>query len=105
MSQSTRNIAQYLELSKLQMTAEAFWDQWTNKKGYSKKNWEQDLTKTEEEGLAIYSGILTEGNGHASRFPEADIDNFYANYEVVAHRPNTSTGFSGTLFRAKQDNP
>lgn len=37
MSQSTRNIAQYLELSKLQMTAEAFWDQWTNKKGYSKK--------------------------------------------------------------------
>jgi Ca2+-binding RTX toxin-like protein len=39
------------------------------------------------------------GNRNASRFPQVAASEFAANYRVLAHRPNTATGFSGTLFQ------
>ena len=44
---------------------------------------------------------LRDGNGHASRFPLILAVEFADTFEVIAHRENTSTGFSGTLFRSK----
>lgn len=46
--------------------------------------------------------MLTTGNKHASRFPPSLAASFLAEgWEVLAHQPNTSTGFSGTLFENK----
>ncbi|GHT99999.1 hypothetical protein FACS1894154_08240 [Betaproteobacteria bacterium] len=35
----------------------------------------------------------------------ADAADFLNNFDIIAQKPNTSTGFSGTLFRAKVDDP
>ena len=45
---------------------------------------------------------LTDGNYHASKFTATQADDFLADWVVVAQRPNTLTGFSGTLFRCKR---
>ena len=45
---------------------------------------------------------LTEGNGHSSRFTPLAAKKFILDWEVVEHLANTSTGFSGTLFRSLQ---
>ena len=66
------------------MAAEAFLD------GFNVDTPRQDLV-----------AALTQGNEHASRFPPVLAEAFADTYEVIAHRKNTSTGFSGTLFRTK----
>ena len=38
------------------------------------------------------------GNGHSSRMTEKQAEQFAREWRVVAHQPNTATGFSGTLF-------
>jgi hypothetical protein len=45
---------------------------------------------------------LTAGNGHTSKFPATLAIDWMKDWDVVAHQENTSTGFSGTLFRAKR---
>jgi Ca2+-binding RTX toxin-like protein len=47
---------------------------------------------------------LMDGNGHSSRYTATQADNFLAHWEVVAQKPNTNTGFSGTLFMNKDTN-
>jgi hypothetical protein len=43
---------------------------------------------------------LAFGNNHSSKFTAAQADQFIADgWTVVDHEPNTSTGFSGTLFK------
>lgn len=42
--------------------------------------------------------VLRDGNLHSSRFSESAAVEFAASWSVVAHRENTSSGFSGTLF-------
>ena len=53
-----------------------------------------------------FSGVinpawLTLGNEHASRFTPTEAEKFVQEWEVVDHLSNTSTGFSGTLFKNK----
>jgi Ca2+-binding RTX toxin-like protein len=42
---------------------------------------------------------LTSGNNRSSKFTQTQATQFTNEWQVVAHQPNTSTGFSGTVFR------
>lgn len=52
---------------------------------------------------AISPTWLTTGNNRSSRFTTAEAAQFAREWTVVAHRPNTDTGFSGTLFECQVD--
>ncbi|MBP6788259.1 MAG: hypothetical protein KA170_11765 [Candidatus Promineofilum sp.] len=82
---STPTVAEYLKFANLQMAAEAF------------------LVDIDENGNATVKNdipkALTEGNLHASKFTTTEATKFAAEWQVVAQMPNTTTGFSGTLFR------
>lgn len=81
-------IADYLKYANLQMAAEAMlFDVPANK------------LKTD------IGAALIAGNGHASVFPATLATDFTAQWEVLDQKANTSTGFSGTLFRALKDDP
>lgn len=81
-------IAEYLKYANLQMAAEAFLnDPDTGDKNYS--------------GTAL-KDALVRGNRHASKFTETEAIKFTAEWEVVDQLPNTTTGFSGTLFKNNQ---
>ena len=77
-------VSSYLKFANLQMAAEAIFPD-----GFS------DI---------IPQTILLAGNNRASKFPDALAEQFVADWAVVDHKANTSTGFSGTLFRARRDN-
>ena len=53
----------------------------------------------------IRPDVLTDGNEHATRFTSKEAADFAAQWEVVDHISNTTTGFSGTLFRALKSDP
>jgi Ca2+-binding RTX toxin-like protein len=77
----------YLKFARLQMAAEA-------------------ILKNPIDGIENYTDqrlidALMTGNGHASRFTGADAGNFVDEWIVLDQKPNTSTGFSGTLFKNK----
>lgn len=77
-------IADYLKYANLQMAAEAFL---TNPDG---------TVKTD-----LITALKT-GNNYASRFTDGEALKFVDpvdGWTVVAQKANTSTGFSGTLFR------
>lgn len=74
-------IATYLKFANVQMAAEAI------------KLDEVIANTTTLEAALIY------GNNRSSKFPDTLAKDFAANWQVVAHQPNTSTGFSGTLFK------
>jgi hypothetical protein len=48
---------------------------------------------------------IEKGNNHSSVFTSAQAVRFTNEWEVVAHQPNTSTGFSGTVFRSRVTDP
>ena len=48
---------------------------------------------------------LVNGNGRSSKFTQTQADKFLEHWVVVVQKPNTSTGFSGTLFRCVKDDP
>ena len=48
---------------------------------------------------------MKDGNNHTSILTAPQIKEFMENWEVVAYLPNTTTGFSGTLFEALEDIP
>lgn len=76
-------IAQQLQYAKLQMASEAFL-------------YDEQLLKLKSD-LAT---ALTMGNKHSSKFAtQTEADNFLKEWDVVAQQPNTSSGFSGTLFQ------
>jgi len=81
---ANESIATYLKYANLQMAAEAFLC--------------DDNGKIFTDDLFIKA--LVAGNNHASKFPDALATEFASQWEVVAHQPNTDSGFSGTLFRA-----
>lgn len=60
-----------------------------------------NLTPGETRSGPIDPRILTTGNRHASKFTQSEADKFVAQWEVVEHKSNTATGFSGTLSRHK----
>ncbi|GHU02534.1 hypothetical protein FACS1894154_12420 [Betaproteobacteria bacterium] len=84
----SNTISQYLNLVNLQIAAEAF-------------------LVVEETGVLKENlfDALVEGNKHASVFTKTDATDFLNNFEIIAQKPNTSTGFSGTLFKALKDDP
>jgi Ca2+-binding RTX toxin-like protein len=47
----------------------------------------------------INPAVLTDGNEHATKFTAKEAADFAAQWEVVDHISNTTTGFSGTLFK------
>ena len=54
---------------------------------------------------AIDPALLVAGNGRASVFTDLQAREFASKWEIVDHKANTATGFSGTLFRAIKDDP
>ncbi len=62
-------------------------------------------TRFELFGNTASEAALTFGNKRSSRFPAALAQQFAATYEILSHRENTTTGFSGTLFRAMVSRP
>jgi Ca2+-binding RTX toxin-like protein len=80
-------IATYLKFVNVQLAAEAL---------YGKKN--------APAGDTFFGPIdplvLTDGNTRSSKFTTTQADEFSKDWAVVEHKSNTSTGFSGTLFRA-----
>jgi pimeloyl-ACP methyl ester carboxylesterase len=88
-------IAEYLKYANLQMAAEAFLkdkviDPETNK----------EIDRVRYSGRPLIDALI-DGNNHASRFTESEATKFESEWEIVAQLPNTTTGFSGTLFRCK----
>lgn len=77
---TTPTVADYLKYANLQMAAEAFL---ANDDGSLKS----DIKKA-----------LMDGNNHASNFTETEATKLNAEWRVVSQCPNTSSGFSGTLF-------
>ena len=83
-------VSDCLKYANLQMAAEAF-------------------LKNDVTGIKNYSGdalstALKDGNQRASRFTGTQAKEFEAQWTVVDQRANTSTGFSGTLFRNRETN-
>ncbi|MBL0075975.1 MAG: hypothetical protein IPP41_08640 [Rhodocyclaceae bacterium] len=83
---TTPTTADYLKYANLQMAAEAFiYD---------------EATSAPKTGQQLINALMT-GNKHASKFTQTQADAFVSQWEVVAQRADTPTGFSGTLFRNK----
>ena len=81
-------IANQVKYANLQLAAEAFF-----------------LEKTACAGDVRESSFITvpelkEGNTRSSKFTDEAAAEFALDWEIVEHQANTSTGFSGTLFRA-----
>jgi len=84
-------IADYLKYANLQMAAEAFLkDPSTGEERYT--------------GEALIRALKA-GNNHASKFPPALAADFADHWVVVDQCANTTTGFSGTLFRCVNADP
>ena len=49
--------------------------------------------------------FLSNGNERASKFPTALAEDFATTWQVIEHKSNTPSGFSGTLSRAMADRP
>ena len=82
---ATNLSAELFEFANFQMAAEAFL--------------QNAVLETDP---AILQALLVQGNQRASRFPEILAENFANKWIVAAHQEDTSTGFSGTLFRSRQ---
>lgn len=88
---TTPTTAELLKFADLQMAAEAFiFDPKTN------------TFHPSGQGLI---DALKEGNGHASRFTQPQAEEFAKHWVVLDQKPNTATGFSGTLFKCILDDP
>lgn len=88
----TGAITNYLKYANLQMAAESLFG----------------VTESDPPGAVKLAGSmdvesLTRGNDRASRFTSVQAEQFLAEgWTVVEHKSNTSTGFSGTLFKNAQ---
>lgn len=51
---------------------------------------------------SIDVNTLTTGNRHASKFTATQAAEFSQDWEVIEHKSNTTTGFSGTLFKNRK---
>lgn len=96
------SIADYLKYANLQMAAEALY-------GFDATVSGAVLTPGQRTtpNSAIAAGNLKTGNEHASKFTatEATLSGLTDKWIVVEHESNTTTGFSGTLFKCVKDDP
>ena len=97
-------IAEYLKFANLQMAAEALY-------GYEAVSLDRNqpppvLTPGDRRtNVPITVSNLTTGNLHASKFTAIEAAKFVdpvTGWKVVEHISNTTTGFSGTLFKNNQ---
>ncbi|MBL8471056.1 MAG: hypothetical protein JNM98_04590, partial [Rhodocyclaceae bacterium] len=86
---SIPNSAELLKFANLQMAAEAF---------LADKSGNVILPDRLQQALIT-------GNNHASKFPTQLATDFALHWKVLAQKPNTNTGFSGTLFMCTEDDP
>ncbi|WP_310449473.1 hypothetical protein [Sulfuritalea sp.] len=88
---TTLTIADYLKFANLQMAAEAFIrDEKTNALASS--------------GTDLITALIA-GNNRSLKFTQPQADAFASQWEVLDQKANTTTGFSGTLFKAIKDDP
>ena len=87
---ANNSVYEYLKHANLQMAAEALLGVANNSSS--------SITTS---GLSRpLSELLPSGNNHASKFSPSLMASFLVeSWEVAAHQPNTSTGFSATLFK------
>ena len=97
------SVAELLEMSRTQIVAEAFLKDEDDKPEFLHPNKEKNEYTFKD--VALVPKILKYGNNHTSKLTEPQIKEFMENWKVVAYLPNTTTGFSGTLFQAKRDIP
>ena len=97
------SVAELLEMSRTQIVAEAFLKNEDGIPKFLHPNKEKNEYTFKD--VALVPKILKEGNNHTSKLTEPQIKEFMENWEVVAYLPNTTTGFSGTLFEALEDIP
>lgn len=100
-TENTLSIAEYLQYANLQMAAEALY-------GYNAAILGANLTPGaiyKNGPIDLEDNLLT-GNTHASKFTTTQIElsGLATDWEVVEHISNTSTGFSGTLFKKSATN-
>ena len=97
------SVAELVEMSRTQIVAEAFLlDEDKNPKYLHPNKEDNEYTFKE---VTLDPKILKDGNNHTSILTAPQIKEFMENWKVVAYLPNTTTGFSGTLFQAKRDIP
>ncbi|MEC5387914.1 hypothetical protein VVD49_19430 [Uliginosibacterium sp. H3] len=89
---NTLSIAETLKYANLQMAAEALYDSDATVPGVV-------LMPGKPFAGSIDPKVLMTGNEHTSKFTEVGAKEFSDLWEVVEHKSNTTTGFSGTLFR------
>src|SRR5690348_12991112 len=90
--------AELLKFVSLQMAAEALF-------GFKATGNDANLEPKQKFAGDIDAGFLTSGNEHASRFTATQAADFVQQWTVVEHISNTTTGFSGTLFKALKNDP
>ena len=97
------SVAELLEMSRTQIVAEAFLKDEDGNPEFLHPNKEKNEYTFKD--VFLDPKILKDGNNHTSKLTEPQIKEFMENWKVVAYLPNTTTGFSGTLFQAKRDIP
>ena len=100
---TTPTIPDYLKYAQLQMAAEALYD-FNAITDADELIPGKKLDVPTDGTRAIQQAWLTDGNKHASFFVASEAEKFTNAWEVVSHISNTSTGFSGTLFKHKTTN-
>jgi hypothetical protein len=91
MSGETLSISDYLKYANLQMAAEAF-------------ILDPDTGLFNGSGDALEKALFI-GNKHDSVFTDQQASDFKDNWVAVDQSANTSTGFTGTLFKCIKDDP
>jgi hypothetical protein len=87
-------LANQLKYANLQLAAEAF---------FIAKNAAPSTKRGLLNGASLISvDELKAGNTRSSRFTTEAATEFSLDWEIVEHIANTTTGFSGTLFRARR---
>src|SRR3990167_4607400 len=95
---NTLSIADYLKYANLQMAAEALY------------GFDTTIDLSQESGQNTSGTLtlenLTTVNHHASTFTKTQValSGLTSDWTVVEHLSNTSTGFSGTLFKKESTN-
>ena len=97
------SVVELLEMSRTQIVAEAFLKDEDDKPEFLHPNKENN--EYTFKNIALVPKILKDGNNYTSKLTEPQITEFMENWEVVAYLPNTTTGFSGTLFEVLEDIP
>ena len=94
---TTNNVTKYLKFANVQMAAESLF-------GFRDPSIIPVGERVQGSNpQALTDASLTFGNNNrASKFTRTLAAGFTQNWDVVEHLSNTATGFSGTLFKAKQ---